>query len=232
MLEQELQWEKGLFFFLNGSDSVFWDYFFWIYSCIPTWIPFYLSLIFVFMYKKKWKEIGWILLSVLLVFALTDQISSAFFKPVFHRFRPTWHSDFKDLVDTVFGYRGGKYGFISGHAANSFGLATFTALVFRKRLFTGVVLLFAIFNAYSRIYLGVHFISDVVTGALVGAILGYLGYLFYNGGRVRFFHINKEDLKKPVFPAWEIHVPCLVYATTVIILLLFNSQIINLLGKQ
>jgi undecaprenyl-diphosphatase len=231
MLEQELHWERGLFFFLNGSDSVFWDNFFWIYTHISTWIPLYLSFFFVFMYKKHWKEIAWTLLTVALVIVLTDQISSHIFKPLFHRFRPTWHPDFMDQVDIVFGYRGGMYGFISGHAANSFGFAAFTALLFRKRLFTGVVLMFAILNSYSRIYIGVHFISDVVVGALVGAAVGYAGYLFYNWGRFRFFHINKEELKKPAFPAWEINIPCFLYGLSLLILLLFNSQIVNLTGK-
>jgi undecaprenyl-diphosphatase len=76
-------------------------------------------------------------------------------------------------------YRGGLYGFISSHAANTFGLATFTALLFKKHWFTFTIFAFAVINSYSRIYLGVHFISDVVAGALLGIAVGYGIYLLY-----------------------------------------------------
>jgi undecaprenyl-diphosphatase len=221
MLERELQWEKELFFFLNGSESVFWDNFFWIYSCKWTWIPFYLFFLFVFCYKQDWKTIVRILLSITLVIVLCDQVASGICKPFFHRFRPTHHPDFQDQVDIVMGYRGGRYGFISSHAANAFGLAAFTALLFRNRLFTGMILLFALLNAYSRIYLGLHFISDVVAGALAGVLLGAAGYA---AARFR--------LNKPVFPPWEIQLLCLVYALSLLIMLLFNNQIVNLFFKN
>lgn len=231
MLEQELQLERGLFFFLNGSESVFWDSFFWLYSCKWTWIPFYLCFIFVFIYKKNWKEIVLIILSVVLLITLCDQISSGFFKPLFHRFRPTHHPDFRDQVDIVFGYRGGLYGFISSHAANAFGFATFTALVFRNRLFTTMMILFAFLNGYSRIYLGVHFVSDVVAGMLVGILLGYIVYKLYNLGRRQFLKTDNVKLKKTVYSKPEIYLLCSAYIISISMLLLFNNQLIKLFYK-
>jgi len=229
ILEQELQLERGLFFFLNGSDSTFWDHFFYIYSYKWTWIPFYLCFLFVFVYRKHWKEIILILLSVFFVVLLCDQIASGFFKPTFERFRPTHHPDFKEAVDTVFGYRGGRYGFISSHAANAFGFAVFTALLFKNRIFTCTILLFALINAYSRIYLGVHFISDVVVGALVGSMIGYIVYKLYHFCRKKIFKVSERGLKKSPYPIKNIYLLCAFYTIFIIFLLIFNNQLIKLI---
>jgi undecaprenyl-diphosphatase len=228
MLEQELHWERNLFFFLNGSNSVSADHFFYLYSCMWTWIPFYLCFLFVFVYKKHWKEIVWILLSVALLVLLCDQISSGFFKPLFHRFRPTHHPDFSDSVKTVLNYRGGKYGFISGHAANAFGFATFMAGLFKNKLLTCILFLFAIINAYSRVYLGVHFISDIVAGALVGIIIGYSVYQLSAFCRKKFLSNGDFKFGKSAYSKREIYFLCLEYPIIVIILLVFNNQLIKL----
>ncbi|GHT77426.1 phosphatase PAP2 family protein [Bacteroidia bacterium] len=213
MLERELQWERDLFFALNGSDSVFWDNFFWLCSSKWIWIPFYLCVLFVFIYRQKSKEILYVLLAVVVVILLSDQIASSVFKPIFHRFRPTHHPDFKNLVDIVSGYRGGRYGFISSHAANAFGFATFTALLFRNRLFSFTIFTFALLNAYSRVYLGVHFISDVVAGGLVGALIGFLIFRLY-------------DLKKqkPVYAQRAIHRLCLFFWGYTLLILFFSAH--------
>jgi undecaprenyl-diphosphatase len=211
MLEQELQWERKLFFFLNGSDSAFWDYFFYGYSYMGTWIPFYLCFLFVFIYRRNWKEIVLVILSVALVITLCDQITSGFCKPFFHRFRPTHHPDFQEQVKTVLGYRGGLYGFISGHAANSFGFAVFAARLFKNRLFTCTILLFALINGYSRIYLGVHFISDVVAGTLAGALIGGSIYYLYRAGRKKYLKADRMTLKKPPYPVKTCYSLCIAY---------------------
>ena len=227
ILEQVLKLERGLFFFLNGSDSAFWDHFFYIYSYKWTWIPFYLCFLFVFVYRKNWKEILLILLSVSFVILLCDQIASGFFKPTFQRFRPTHHPDFCEDVNTVFGYRGGRYGFISSHAANAFGFAIFTALLFKNRLFTGTILFFALINAYSRVYLGVHFISDVVVGALVGSMIGYIVYKLYGFCRKKILKVSERGLKKSPYPVRNIYLLCAFYAIFIIFLLMFNNQLIK-----
>ena len=214
MLEQELQWERNLFFFLNGSDSPFWDSFFYFYSYKWTWIPLYLCFLFVFIhrktgaeFKKDWRGIIWTVLCVIGVIVLCDQISSGICKPLFQRLRPTHHPDFQDMVKTVFDKRGGKYGFISGHAANSFGFATIAAFLFRNRLLTFTLFLFASLTAYSRIYLGLHFVSDVVAGALVGMLAGYAIYRIY-----------RWKAKQTVYPQWKIYLLCSVYIATVVVL--------------
>ena len=216
MLELEPQWERSLFFALNGSDSVFLDNFFWLYSFKWIWIPFYICFLFVLIHRQKGKEILWILASIVLLVFLCDYIASGIAKPFFHRFRPTHHPDFKDQVDLVFGYTGGRYGFFSSHASNAFGLAMFSALLFRNRFFSWTIFTFALINAYSRVYLGVHFISDVVVGALVGSLIGYLVFRLYN--------IKKQ---KPVFSKKEIHLLCFFYIGCVLLLMACNQPLVD-----
>jgi undecaprenyl-diphosphatase len=179
MLENELELERELFFFLNGSDSAFWDTFWWTVSGKWVWLPLYAILLFFLVYKQPAKVIICRIIAIILVIVLCDQIASGIFKPLFHRFRPTHHPDFQAQVDIVRGYRGGLYGFMSSHAANTFGLATFTALLFKNKWFTFVIVTFAVMNSYSRIYLGVHFVSDVVAGALLGIAVGFGIYKLY-----------------------------------------------------
>jgi undecaprenyl-diphosphatase len=228
MLEKELQFEKTLFFQLNGSESTFLDNFFYLYSYKWTWLIFYFCFLFIFIYKKKPKEIVCILLALALVVLLCDQIASGFCKPFFHRFRPTHHPDFEVQVKTVMGYRGGLYGFMSSHASNAFGFAVFTSQVFRNRLFTVMIFLFALLNIYSRVYLGVHFISDVVAGAFVGSLIGYLVYRLYQFGSYKWQKIEKNDAKT-CFSRWESNFLCGVFVVYLTFLLLFSNQLVKIL---
>lgn len=179
MVEKILVYERDLFFMLNGSDSPFLDRFMWLYSGKAVWLPLAAFILIVLLYKKKWRESILILLAIVLVVTFCDQFASHVCKPIFTRFRPTHHPDFMDQVKTVFDYRGGKYGFISSHAANAFGFATFMSLLFRYRLFTWTIFLWAALTAYTRVYLGVHFISDIVPGAIAGVFFGWLVYWLY-----------------------------------------------------
>jgi undecaprenyl-diphosphatase len=179
MLERMLEYEREAFFLLNGSDFPFLDRFMWLYTGKIVWLPLLILITIIFVYKKNWREYVLLLLAIALVITLCDQFASHFCKPFFSRFRPTHHPEFMDQVKTVFGYCGGKYGFISSHAANAFGFAMFMSLLFRYRTFTVVIFLWAVGTSYSRIYLGVHFISDLVFGAISGLLFGYGGYVFY-----------------------------------------------------
>ena len=153
MVEKILAYERDLFFMLNGSDSPFLDRFMWLFSGKAVWLPLAAFILIVLLYKKKWKESILILLGIVLVVTLCDQFASHVCKPIFTRFRPTHHPDFMDQVKTVFDYRGGRYGFISSHAANAFGFATYMSLLFRYRLFTWTIFLWAALTAYTRVYI-------------------------------------------------------------------------------
>lgn len=175
--------ERDIFLVMNGSDSLFWDNVMWTISGRFIWIPVFLFILFIFFFRARRKEAILVTIFFILVFVAADQISSSFFKPFFERFRPTHHPDFRDLVDIVNGYRGGRYGFISGHATNSFGIAVFLSLVFRNGLLTFSALLWAAINSYTRIYLGVHFISDILAGMIVGTLVALILYWIYTALR-------------------------------------------------
>jgi undecaprenyl-diphosphatase len=175
-IENILPLERDLFLLLNGSESPFLDDWMWTVSGRFVWIPLFLVILFLFFYKTPRKQALLVSLFIILVFVASDQFSSGLCKPFFERYRPTHHPDFKELVDIVNGYRGGRYGFISGHATNSFGLAVFLSLLFRNRAVTLTTLSWAALNSYTRVYLGVHFVSDILAGMLSGTLLAFLLY--------------------------------------------------------
>jgi undecaprenyl-diphosphatase len=174
-----------LFLFLNAQNSSFFDKIMWFISGRFEWIPLYLALIFWIFYRFRKK--GWIILALtLLVFALSDAGSVHFFKNVFERLRPSRNPALEGMVHIVNGYRGGLYGFISAHAANTFGLAVFMSLVFREKWFVISILIWASVVSYSRIYLGVHYPSDVFIGALWGTLMAVGVYWGYKRVKVKY----------------------------------------------
>ena len=186
ILEGILEWERELFLSLNGAHSLYADIFLWLYSGPAGWVPIVIFATGCIIAKTKWKEWGLLVLSLGLVILFCDLLSSHFTKPFFARLRPTHHPLFMDEVKTVFGKQGNLYGFVSGHSANSFGLMMFTALFFKYKPYTGFITLWAVIMVYSRIYLGMHFISDVVGGILAGMLIGFLVYRLFLYARRRF----------------------------------------------
>ncbi|MDR2920097.1 MAG: phosphatase PAP2 family protein [Tannerella sp.] len=197
MFEKIIPYEENLFFLINHAHTAFWDNVMWLYSDLVIWIPLALLVIFTIVYKTNHIEYLLILLSIVLVFCICDQLSTHIIKPLIARPRPTHYPTIMEHVHTLYGYSGGRYGFISGHAANSFGFAMFTALLFRNKFYSVIILLWAVIISYSRVYLGVHFFSDVVGGMIIGIIIGYLIYKFYLFLRKQF--IEKESKEDRIY---------------------------------
>lgn len=166
-----LEFDKVITLAINSCHSPFFDNFFYIYTQTWTWIPAILLLL-VWMWRKWGVRSLYVVAGIALCILLSDQISSTLLKPLVARLRPTYNPEIADLIHTVNGYRGGRYGFVSSHAANAATFVTFTALVFRNRLYTILLSLWAFFTAYSRVYLGVHYVGDVLCGALIGVLVG------------------------------------------------------------
>ncbi len=231
MLERLLSYEREVFLALNGNHTPFWDNFFWIYTGKVVWLPLAVFIIVVLVYKKDWRENLLILLAIALVVTLCDQFASGFCKDYFQRFRPTHHPDFQNVVKTVFDYKGGLYGFISSHAANAFGFAMFMALLFRDKLFGVTVFLWALLTAYSRIYLGVHFISDIIPGALSGLFFGYVVYIIY--AKVRTLWLKervKPFVDKPaeLYSVKQKHIISYAIIVVVLLIVLANDLLVRL----
>ncbi len=178
MIELLKNTDTRLFLFLNGKHNDFFDVLMWWASYKFTWVPLYGFFLF-FIWKKYGKKSFLLLISILIMVLISDQISVQVFKNVFMRYRPCYNENIKQLVHLVDGYCGGQYGFISSHAANTFALAVFLSFVFQKKYFSVLVIFWAILNSYSRVYLGVHYPSDVVFGALLGCIVGYIVFRLF-----------------------------------------------------
>lgn len=180
MLERLKDIDNSLFVALNGSDSVYWDAVMWLITKTTTWIPLLLILVYVIARNSDLRRFALIVTAMLLTVALADRLSSGLIKPLVMRWRPTHDATFLHTLDTVWGYTGGRYGFVSSHAANTFALFAFLSLVLRSRLLSFFLLLWACVSSYSRVYLGVHFPGDILCGAILGLIVGLLVYLVYN----------------------------------------------------
>jgi len=172
-----------MFLFLNSFNSPVFDKIMVFISGKIEWLPLYLFLIFWIFYRFRRK--GWLFLALtLLVFALTDFTSVHLFKNVFERLRPCRNPELEGLVHLVNGKCGGMYGFISSHAANTFGLAVFMSLIFRQKWLVISIMIWATVVSYSRIYLGVHYPFDVIGGAIWGSLIAtgiFLGYMWMKG---------------------------------------------------
>lgn len=223
LVEKILPYERDLFLWLNEHHTHYWDNFMYMYSGKAIWLPLAIVSLFVYVYKIKWKEALLVLACAVLVGMLCDYVSAEFIKPYFERLRPTHHPDFAALVETVNGQRGGRYGFISNHAANGFGVVVFSSLLFKNRYYTLTILLWALITCYSRIYLGVHFISDVVGGAIWGSIMGFLVYYIYLTSRHRILKVPKEELKIPVYSAVRSYIIIGIVLLTILFICVYSA---------
>ena len=220
MIDSLIELDKAIFLVFNSHHTLYFDQVMWVITGKMIWIPLILSFIYVF-FKQGWKEALLAVLMVALTVLLCDQISSGICKPLFERFRPTHDPEFSQYVTTVNGYLGGMYGFISSHAANAFGVAVFTSLIFRNRLFAVSVLIWAMLSCYSRLYLGVHYPGDIIFGALVGALSGYVCYKIYQKLHEKIFSGKANPYKK----AKNINVIISVLYITYMLVLIFAPLI-------
>ena len=186
MLESLLAFDEKVFLLLNGLHQDWLDPIMFAISGKLEWVPLYAFIIFRLIYK--YKKAGLVaLLGLIVTIILTDQVTSGFMKPFFARIRPSHDPELEQIVHIINGYRGGLYSFASSHASNSFALATFLWLLLRKKEgWVSYLFIWAAVVAYSRIYLGVHFPGDVITGALVGMLMANLVFLLYKKILARF----------------------------------------------
>ena len=159
--------------FLNSFHTQFLDNYMKIFTGRFIWIPFYLSLFGCLLRSFGLRRSLVYLVAVGLAVAMADQLCASVLRPVFSRLRPSNpENPLSAFVILVDGYRGGRYGFPSCHASNSFAQAVAMAVICRHRKMTFILIGWAVANCYTRIYMGVHYPGDIMAGALIGSVIG------------------------------------------------------------
>ena len=193
MIEEILKLDSKLLIFLNNLGVPRFDNFWVSLSKIEANILMYLFLICLFFYiqkaRLKFSNILYLIFVIAIMITITDQ-GANLFKDSFQRLRPCYDEAVKDSIRLVKDNCGGKYGFFSAHASNSFSLATFFGLLFMNRIryIILITLVYASFISYSRIYLGVHFPIDIICGSLFGLFIGFSIYKFVYLKFFKFFN--------------------------------------------
>ena len=193
MIEEILKLDSKLLIFLNNLGVPRFDTFWISLSKIEANILMYLFLICLLFYiqkpRPKFSNILYLIFIIAIMITITDQ-GANLFKDSFQRLRPCYDETIKDSIRLVKDNCGGKYGFFSAHASNSFSLATFFGLLFMNRIryIILITLVYASFISYSRIYLGVHFPIDIICGSLFGLFIGFSIYKFVYLKFFKFFN--------------------------------------------
>lgn len=169
--------DTEIFLLLNNLHSPFWDSFMSIFSGKMIWAPMYVTIVYILYSNLDKRTATLFSVAIILSIALADVTCARLLRPLAERLRPAnLDNPISGMVHIVGNYRGGVYGFPSCHAANSFGLATILALIVRRRMLVVFIFLWATVNSYSRVYLGVHYIGDLLVGAIIGALIALVIY--------------------------------------------------------
>ena len=163
---------------INFPGPAAYDAFWFAYSDKITWIPFVVVILYCLFRHTNWRSGLLLLVAVGLLFFLSDY-ALAHLKPIFCRLRPSHDANIMNILHYVNNYHGGQYGFPSNHASNGFATATMLTLLYRRRLVAACAFLWAIGSCYSRMYLGVHFPTDILVGAIAGTCIAVAVYYLY-----------------------------------------------------
>ncbi|MBQ1585218.1 MAG: phosphatase PAP2 family protein, partial [Muribaculaceae bacterium] len=146
---------------VNGLHDMFQDAFWWMVTAKWSSLLLVLALAWILLHQNR-RHALLVLAMLVLSILVADQVSSGLIKHLVERLRPTHDPSLESMVHVINGYRGGLYGFVSSHAANSFAVATLLALVMRHRVVTLSMFAWALLQCYSRVYLGVHYPGDIL----------------------------------------------------------------------
>ena len=193
MIEEILRLDTKLFLYLNNLGTPEFDTFWITLSKIEANILMYFFLICLSLYVQKIRpkilNIFYLIFVIALMITITDQ-GANLFKDSFQRLRPCYNESIKDSLRLVKENCGGKYGFFSAHASNSFSLAIFFGLLFKNRIryIILITIVYASLISYSRVYLGVHFPIDIIIGSSFGLCVGFIMYSFVYLKFLKFFN--------------------------------------------
>ena len=189
MLKQLIHIDTEILLAINGWHAPWADTLMWIISAKETWIPLYLLLIglLVWRYRQpattrvKWmqKVPACVLMIIVIGLAVgaADFIASGILKDWVARPRPSRVPELEGVLHLVNGYKSGRYGFVSSHAANTMACGLLFSLIWRKKITTCGLMLWVAANCYSRMYLGVHYPLDILGGLIVGVLVAWAAFV-------------------------------------------------------
>ena len=184
MIEKILDLDSYLFLYLNNLGSQYYDNFWIFLSRTEANVVVYLVILITYLYsinnKKRTKILFRLIITIAILITISDQTSNLF-KDSFQRLRPCYNELISDSLRLVKDSCGGRYGFFSAHASNSFSLAIFFGLLLRSsnKLLILLFATYAFLISYSRIYLGVHYPIDILVGTIFGTINAIALYKIY-----------------------------------------------------
>ncbi|WP_269234781.1 phosphatase PAP2 family protein [Flavobacterium flavigenum] len=185
MLEKIQEIDTRLLVYLNSLGSEAFDPLWLIITKQVYWTPFFLFLFFLIYKKIGIKQTLYVLLFIAALIAFTDQTTNLF-KNTFQRLRPCNNPEINTIIRIV--QSRSSYSFFSGHAANTMAVATFLFLVLKRHFkYLGFLFLWPLIFAYSRIYLGLHYPGDILTGYFFGALFGFLMFKLYQNLKPKYF---------------------------------------------
>lgn len=177
MLQQLINWDKKCFVFLNNLGSPFFDGF-WLKATKEIyWLPLFLFIFYLLYKNKGLKTTLYTLLFVAVLILLSDQLANGF-KHGFKRLRPCNDLEIQSLIRVVKSSH--SYSYFSAHASNSMAVSLFIFMILKKYYkYLYLLFIWPLIFAYSRIYLGLHFPLDIISGYIAGVVLSYLWYKVY-----------------------------------------------------
>lgn len=183
--------DETLLLLVNGCHNGYWDEFMWMLTYRFTWIPLYIALAYAIVRTSGWRRGLLFIACIGLATLIADQVGSHVIRPWAERLRPSnLDNPLSVMIHIVHDYRGGAYGMPSCHAANTVGLLTIVCWQFRNRLLTSVLTLWMLSQIYSRMYLGVHYPSDLLVGSVIGVCSGTLMAWAYRTGVKKWIHAD------------------------------------------